>query len=245
MTLWNINAIEKLSHRLPKDIPLSLQDLPAELELFSDGRISIYYAPVGFVNPRAKVAIVGLTPGWQQARFAYQAAIDAIRNGTSPVEAHRMRKPWVAFAGSMRRNLIRMLDELRLHEHLDIRSTADLFGTSALHATSALRFPVFCRGRNYSGSSPKPTKHPELLEMIDRILAPELATVSRALIIPLGLAVSECLSRLCNHGQLQEARCLFGFPHPSGANGHRTRQFEAAKRELRKTLRLWFDGKSA
>lgn len=242
--MLNIKAIEELAYRLPKDTPSSLQDLPAEFELFTDGLISIFYAPLGFVNPTARVAIVGLTPGWQQARLAYQAAIDAIREGASPIEAHRMRKPAVAFAGSMRRNLVRMLDELGLHEHLGMSSTADLFGGPTLHATSALRFPVFTRGRNYSGGNPKPMKHSALVAIVDGILAPELASVSEALIVPLGLAVSECLSHLCARGQLEASRCLFGFPHPSGANGHRTRQFEAAKLGLRGRIRGWFDSDS-
>jgi hypothetical protein len=241
--MWNSKTIEELAYRLPESTPSSLQDLPTELQLFADGRIRIVYAPFGFVNRAAKVAIVGLTPGWQQASIAYQAAIDAIRHGASPIEAHRRRKSAAAFAGSMRRNLIHMLDEAELYNHLSISSTADLFDSPDLHATSALRVPVFYRdGRNYKGRDPKPTKHPVLVEMIEGILAPELENVPKALIIPLGVAVSECLSHLCSHGQLEASRCLFGFPHPSGANGNRTRQFEAVKVDLRARIRAWFDG---
>jgi hypothetical protein len=241
--MWNSKTLEELAYRLPENAPSSLQDLPTELQLFTDGRIRIVYAPFGFVNPAAKVAIVGLTPGWQQARLAYQAAIDAIRHGASPIEAHRRRKSAATFAGLMRRNLIHMLDEAELHNHLGISSTADLFASPDLHATSALRVPVFYRdGEDYRGRNPKPTKHPVLVEMIEGMLVPELENVPEALIIPLGVAVSECLSHLCSHGQLEASRCLFDFPHPSGNNGHRIPQFEAAKLYLRARIRAWFDG---
>jgi hypothetical protein len=35
-------------------------------------------------------------------------------------------------------------------------------------------------------------------------------------------------------------RCLFGFPHPSGANGHRKKHFEERKEELSERVKGWF-----
>jgi hypothetical protein len=40
-----------------------------------------------------------------------------------------------------------------------------------------------------------------------------------ALLLPLGRAAEGCLRLLVDSGQLDQSRCLFGFPHPSGANG--------------------------
>ena len=48
------------------------------------------------------------------------------------------------------------------------------------------------------------------------------------LVLPLGKAVEDCLRMLIATGQFDEVRCLFGFPHPSGANPHRADQFRPA-----------------
>lgn len=57
-----------------------------------------------------------------------------------------------------------------------------------------------------------------------------------ALIIPLGKTVEGLLQRMEEEGLLGECGILHGFPHPSGANGHRRKQFaehrEAMKRRL-------------
>lgn len=53
----------------------------------------------------------------------------------------------------MRTTLVRWLDELGLHHHLGLPSSAELFTTDdhLLHATSAVRHPVFRDGRNGAG----------------------------------------------------------------------------------------------
>ena len=62
----------------------AIRDLPAQIDrstllserfrLHSDQRLSIYYAPVDYVNTRARLAIVGVTPGWTQMEVAYRTA---------------------------------------------------------------------------------------------------------------------------------------------------------------------------
>jgi hypothetical protein len=34
--------------------------------LFSDGKLSAYYVPFHYMNRKARVVLVGLTPGWTQ-----------------------------------------------------------------------------------------------------------------------------------------------------------------------------------
>lgn len=41
--------------------------------------------------------------------------------------------------------------------------------------------------------------------------------------------------------QLDVTRCLLGFPHPSGGNGHRVRQFHENQARLRKEIEDWAD----
>jgi hypothetical protein len=40
-------------------------------------------------------------------------------------------------------------------------------------------------------------------------------------------------------GQLDEVRCLFGFPHPSGGNGHRVAQFGRNRVMLQTQVADW------
>lgn len=71
-------------------------------------------------------------------------------------------------------------------------------------------------------------------------LAPELAMLPEALVVPLGRAVDAAIAMLIHEGQVEQARCLVGFPHPSGRNVNRVKQWDMKRRQLcRKALR-WF-----
>ena len=59
------------------------------------------------------------------------------------------------------------------------------------------------------------------------------------LIIPLGKTVSEILSQIKSDGKLNENILLDGFPHPSGANGHRKKQFQMNSSNMAKKIKDW------
>jgi hypothetical protein len=40
-------------------------------------------------------------------------------------------------------------------------------------------------------------------------------------------------------GVIEPRRCLFGFPHASGANGHRQKFFNERRDRLRRTVADW------
>ena len=231
--------LERFHQLLPVTAPDSLEDLDSRLRIYGDDVLEIWYAPMESPPPNASVWILGITPGWRQMRLAYEAAAEALQGGASPREAATCRKPRVAFAGSMRNNLVTMLDELEVAALLEVPSVALLFGTSRLRTGSAMRYPVFQRGRNYTGHSPKPTKHAALKEMMEVVLWDELRGSGSELIVPLGKAVEEALRYAATRGQVDEERVLYGFPHPSGANGHRVRHFAENKNRLRRALRIW------
>ena len=65
-----------------------------EFLIEKDGNIEIYYAPFDYVNSKAKIAIVGITPGLQQMTQSFQA----IKDGKSLKEV----KDLSSFKGSMR-----------------------------------------------------------------------------------------------------------------------------------------------
>ena len=237
-SLRNVTQMRSLVTGPP---PPSIGQISDEMCLYRDGTLEVFYSPLDHENVSAQVAIVGLTPGWQQTQIAFERFLQSRQSGRDVVAAAKEAKSSASFAGTMRTNLIRMLDELRLPAALELESTAELFGASGhlLHTTSALRYPVFKSGKNYSGS-PRPIRHNFLKTMVEELLGPELERVGSALVIPLGKATSECIQFLSDHGRLSRSRCLDGFPHPSGANGHRASQFARNKNVLERKIAEWF-----
>jgi hypothetical protein len=197
-----------------------------------EGKLAMYYAPFDWVNDNARVVLVGLTPGLKQMRLAFEACRDSLAEGASDEEACQAAKATASFAG-MRARLTDWLDELGVPEWLGIASASDLFGDrrDLLHTTSAIRYPVFCGPdfENYSGHSPSPLKSPLLLKTVKELLSPELAALPRALVVPMGVAVSAILN---DTSGIELSRCLVGFPHPSGANGWAPKQFAAHREEM-------------
>ncbi|ASB65664.1 uncharacterized protein S101413_02218 [Bacillus velezensis] len=56
------------------------------------------------------------------------------------------------------------------------------------------------------------------------------------LLIPLGKAAESACRMLKKNGRMGHAVILEGFPHPSGANGHRFKQFHENKQSLREQI---------
>lgn len=225
---------------LPKGTVLTKEDLQVEKLLMErNGKVEMYYAPHNeYINPSAKVIIIGLTPGFTQMGIAIQEAIISLEAGLSDEEVCRTAKEAARFAGSMRNTLIHMLDTLKLHQHLNLTSCEELFQQqqTILHTSSLLHFPVFVDKKNYSGAQPKLLSNSFLRAQALSSLREELNILSRTLIIPLGKTVESILQLLVSAGELDKQRCLWGFPHPSGANGHRYKQFASQQEQMVKIL---------
>jgi len=195
----------------------------------SDGNIEIYYAPFDYVNPKAKIMIVGITPGLQQMLQSFEV----INEGKSLKEV----KDLSSFKGSMRTTLVKYLDELKVNKTLKIKSCESLFNkdNKYLHTTSLVKYPVFDKGKNYSGSNI--LKKKILLDFIEKNFLKELKTLKKSIIIPLGNTVSSTIEYLNNKYNLKLACFLKGFPHPSGANARKNIQFKENKMTMIKLLK--------
>lgn len=212
-------------------------------ELYGKDNMKIYYAPHNeVVNEKAKVFIVGITPGWTQTQIAYKTAYQGLMDMKNEKEIKKDCKRNSRFAGSMRKNLVEMLNELKLNEYLKINSCEELFDEKEdlLHTTSVIPYPVFINGNNYTGSSPKIMDNEVLYSYVKKYFYKEVTQLSSPLIIPLGKSVEEILEKIICEGLITREQCLFGFPHPSGANGHRKRQFKENKEELMCILDKYF-----
>lgn len=235
-----LERVREFRAAAPDEGPWTFEALQTRYRLYDDGSITVAYAPVDHINVEAKVLFLGITPGLHQAQLAFTTSHEMI--GTPVDDVGKEIKRRAAFAGSMRRNLVLMLDDLGVHSRLGVSSVAKLFTDrdDLLHSTSILRYPVFRKGKNYSGYSPEPTKHPALLSMIEQLLVPELRSVPGALVVPLGGTVERVLQHLNDRGLISNARWLRGFPHPSGANGHRKLQFLKNRERLIADVERWF-----
>lgn len=231
------SEIQKLDRFNKEDI------LIEKFELYNKNNMKIYYAPHNeIINDKAKIFIVGITPGWTQTSIAYKTAQKELLNNSKPEQIKKECKRNSRFAGSMRKNLIEMLDELGINKKLDIESCNELFEDKdyLLHTTSIIPYPVFINNKNYTGSNPKIMDNEVLYNYAKKYFYKEVEHLSNALIIPLGKAVEEILQQMIKENIIQEKQCLLGFPHPSGANGHRKCQFNENKNKLLYIIEEYF-----
>ena len=310
--------------------------LPALL-LRQCGSLEEYYAPHNeIVNDRAQVVIAGLTPGWRQMEIALRTMRGALLEGRDAPEACLMAKREARFAGSMRRDLLAMLERLGLPDKLQEREAAlrkagiadgislppadpdagespqpdkrpagaedagrgaepgdkrpqspplpphaapltgldhplqsqplpphaapltvlkhppqsqpsqphaaplTVLDHPLVHTTSVLPCPVFMEGAKLLGHRPPLGRSAFLMAIMSAHMGWELSRLQKPLVIPLGRAVEDTLRLLAADGLIEEESILWGFPHPSGANGRRHDQFEAALPGMSARLERFF-----
>lgn len=206
-------------------------------------RMKIYYAPHNeYQNKDARVVIVGICPGWTQTEIAYKVAKKDLDDNLTVNEIFKHCKVEARFAGSMRKNLIDMLDETSLPDRLGVSSISLLFeNNDLLHTTSLIPYPVFIDEKNYTGHTPSIIESEFLMEYVQNHFFEEIREFKEPpLIIPLGKAVEDVLKLMVEKNIIEDSQCLFGFPHPSGANGHRKDHFNQNKDALMERIDQYF-----
>lgn len=208
-----------------------------------EGSIEIYYAPHNeYLNPKAKIFIVGITPGFEQMSTAISEARICLEENLPLEEIQYRCKKAGRFSGSLRQSLIRFLNDLNLNEKLGTTDASELFEEydQLLHTISLIPYSVFVKGKNYTGHTPQLLKSSLLMSYVKENFIDDLNQLNPVLIIPLGKSVEEVLVYLAQEGLLNESQILKGFPHPSGANGHRFKQFDANKESMIHQIEEWF-----
>jgi len=171
----------------------------------------------------AKLVIVGITPGAQQRDLADAALASALAKGMPAAAASRTAKFAASFGGTMRVNLVRMLDYVGATSFLGVDSFANAFDPATegkVHFTSALRYPVFYNGENYNGQVSM-LSSPLLRSMIETLLGGEAKQLADAIWQPLGAKPVAALNHLVSLGILDAKQVAPALPHPSGANAER------------------------
>ncbi len=142
--------------------------------LFRDAGLDAYYAPFHRLNHRARVVLVGLTPGWTQTELAYRTARQALAEGVPDDQLFELVDLAACFGGPMRTNLVMMLDGIGLSECLGVPSCIALFHESShlAHFTSTVSAPIFRLRENYTGNRPALLRVPKLHTfMADNLVA--------------------------------------------------------------------------
>lgn len=222
--------IKKMSpDELEREI-LEPSKLLMEKERHGSLKIEVAYAPFDHINPAARLVVVGITPGRQQMGNALKEACKQLHSGAAPCEALAAVKAVASFSGSMRANLVAMLDDVGVNKLIGLDSTARLWTdrTDLVHFTSCMRYPVFVNGKNHSGS-PDMIRVAVLRSQIDTYLVDQLRALPKAVFVPLGPQAGRALEYAAERAGLEQAQILSGLPHPSGANAERIAYFLGKK----------------
>ena len=208
---------------LTSSTPIVDQD--ARLLLKRDGDLAIYYLPFEYLNPDARMVIVGITPGPTQLLGATREAGALLRAGIEPAEVLRVSKRLAAFSGNpMRPNLIAQLNHWGVHEWLGLADSGELFMTRAerlVHNTSLVRNAAYVRGKPYAGS-PKLLATPLLKAHLEENFVSEVRQLGPAtMYFSMGPVVEDVLKALVERGLLRPEQLMTGLCHPSPNNTYR------------------------
>lgn len=190
-----------------------------------DDKIVIEPAELDYVNSKAKVVIVGITPGNSQM------------SGSRDRLSLREIKRKYAFAGSMRPNLINMLDHIGINKLIGIKSCRSLWEQDfdEVDMTSLLKDAVYeikSNGKktmfNDLSKIAKSMKLQKLLE--NGFLKNSKIYEREVLYIGCGPGVYEVLKMLQKEGKIKGP--IVGIAHPSGANAGRVKSYLGIKEPI-------------
>ena len=173
------------------------------------------FEPTGFdyVNPKAEVVIVGITPGNSQQKGS--------REGMSPREIKRK----YAFAGTLRKNMVSMLDYIGVNNLLGINSCNSLWKKDfdRVEMTSLLKDATYIvrkSGKTMFKDTEMIAKSEELTEKFENGFVKDCQQYKRArLFVACGQGVYEELMKLKERGVITAP--VVAIAHPSGNNGVR------------------------
>ena len=181
--------------------------------------VKFAFEPTGFdyVNSKAEVVIVGITPGNSQQKGS--------REGMSPREIKRK----YAFAGALRKNMVKMLDYIGVNSLLRIDTCASLWEQDfdRVEMTSLLKDATYVVGK--SGKTMfKDTeiiaKSKELSEKYENGFVRDCEQYKQAkLFVAWGQGVYDELMKLKGRGVI--AAPVVAIAHPSGNNAIRVKYY--------------------
>ena len=113
--------------------------LAGSLVIERQGDIVMSYAPFERVQASARVVLVGITPGAQQATNALASARRDLLDGLPDDEVLARAKAYASFSGAMRGNLVAMLDSIGVARWLSVRALRACGTLTPVSRTSPVR----------------------------------------------------------------------------------------------------------
>lgn len=194
--------------------------------------IEILWAPFDFINRDARIVIVGVTPGPNQALLSYNAVRTAAAQGKNPREDLERIKVEASFRGPvMEPNLKSILEHSGLAELAGIEDIDDLWTRESrrVHFTSTIRYPAFINGKLFNNQIDS-LGHSELRRYVETFLAEELASVTaEAVIVALGQEGPKIVRHAAKAAGLDPERVV-ALPHPSPSANGSVRDFLSKER---------------
>jgi hypothetical protein len=194
--------------------------------------IEILWAPFDFVNRDARIVVVGVTPGPNQARRSYKAVRIAVAKGEKPQADLERIKAEASFRGDViEPNLKSILEHGGLAERAGIEDIDNLWTKEAskVHFTSTIRYPTFINGKLFNNQIDS-LEHPELRKYVETCLAEELASVpADADIVALGQKGPRIVRHAAKAAGIDPRRVV-ALPHPSGSATGAVRDFLSKNR---------------
>lgn len=228
-----------------------------ETLLASDGRDEIYYIPFEWTNPKAKLVVVGITPGPNQMELAYRTASSKIKVGLDDEGILRAAKTHGAFgAATMRPNLVKMMNHFGFADLFGVNDVTDFWGASSdiFLGTSVIPHAAFRNGKPFAGSFDDVMKSKIFSECFHVDFVSSLKDIpDDARFVALGETPLRALSWCVRYGKLREEQVLGVLAHPSTNGGSAVDAYLGIKTEFTPNdpvrhrvdrLRMFYDGMS-
>ncbi|KWU26302.1 hypothetical protein [Burkholderia cenocepacia] len=202
-----------------------------------DRRHLVQYIPFEYVNPHAKLVIVGITPGNTQISGTYATFEQMLRSGETKEEILRTVKRLNSFGGdSMKPNLLKMLRFFEFERLLGIADVAELWGDShhLFQATSVVPNAAFKwankRGvsgwQMFAGSFADVMKSRVYRQQFEQVFLPSVERMNAsAVYVGLGPTPDAALRFCVDKGLIRADQFIGSFPHPSSGAGDQVAYF--------------------
>lgn len=204
-------------------------------------RYRVQYIPFEYVNPAAKLVVVGITPGNTQVAGTYETLRRMAASGEPKVSVLRAIKRENSFGGkSMQPNLLKMLRHFEFEKLLGIEDVAELWGKShhLFQATSVVPNAAFKWAKKkgvegwqpFAGSFADVQRVPMLRNEFESVFLKSVQTMnSGALYLGLGPTPHEALQYCVDKSLIRPEQFLGSFPHPSSSGGSQVDYFLRVK----------------
>ena len=179
----------------------------------SDKKYGFEPTAFNYVNPKAEVVIVGITPGNSQ--------LDGSREGMSSRDIKRK----FAFAGTLRKNMVRMLDYIGVNKLLGINSCESFWKEDfdRVEMTSLLKDATYIvgkSGKTMFKDTEMIAKSEKLTDKFENGFVKDCEQYKQAkLFVACGQGVYEELMKLKERGVITAP--VVAIAHPSGNNAIR------------------------